>query len=143
MLSLPFVSADSSPASSRTSPPPPYPTPEWLTERVSAAHRIAQEAHAIASDTRDESRAGVERIERAIGVSPDPAKGIEGTGLSLSIAKMLKRHEGDDAERAVIAREIAVRKATRNAILTGAGLVVGLLGGIVAILKAFGASFLH
>lgn len=115
-------------SSQRDSPPPPPPSPEhpefetWIQRK----HRYDLETRGIAETALDASL----RIERAIGVEPQPAQGIEGTGL----LKVLSTH--------VKSREIEERRRADLRLVVGAVTgTVGFLLAVLGVLKALG--FLH
>lgn len=114
-------------ASGRLSPPPAPPagTPgrdAWVAQEVRIARRDSMSA-----------LEAVERIEKSIGFSPDPAKGIkEGTGIAGQLSTIIDQNTRKEQN-----------SAARRYIMIGVSIALGIIMAALGIIKALAELVRH
>jgi hypothetical protein len=102
----------------------------WVIAQIEATRINSKEALRISNEALEVSKqalASTTRIETTLGRSPDPAQGIEGTGVLGVLAKQVI---SDDDEKKWRSR--------RNAVIGGVAGTLSLIGAVLGVLKALG-----
>lgn len=127
-----------------SSRPPPAPPSRVRPPLISTPEQVAEDAQIgrqRSKEALDTATAALEvgkRIERAIGRSPDPAQGIEGSGMLLGLSRMLARldaREVGDRESAAIARAESSKAERWRALFGVLVLIIGTAGTIFTMWK--------